>query len=133
MRIIISPAKKMNVDTDSFPVYALPQFLGHTKRLLSALHALSNEQLQSLWKCNDAIAKVNVERLQTMDLKHHLTPAILSGFYGLLRPFDGVRPYRLEMQVKLPVDGCMDLYEFWGEELAKQLAFATDVLVYLAS
>ena len=37
---------------------------------------------------------------------------ILSGFYGLLRPFDGVTPYRLEMQAKLAVDGCRDLYQF---------------------
>ena len=33
-------------------------------------------------------------------------------FYGLLRPFDGVTPYRLEMQAKLAVDGCRDLYQF---------------------
>ena len=34
---------------------------------------------------------------------------ILSGFYGLLRPFDGVTPYRLEMQAKLAVSGAKDL------------------------
>ncbi len=39
---------------------------------------------------------------------------ILSGFYGLLRPFDGVRPYRLEMQAKLSADGAKDLYAFGG-------------------
>lgn len=36
-------------------------------------------------------------------LREHLR--ILSGFYGLLRPFDGVTPYRLEMQARLSVDG----------------------------
>lgn len=39
---------------------------------------------------------------------------ILSGFYGVLRPFDGVRPYRLEMQAKLKTDFCASLYDFWG-------------------
>ena len=58
---------------------------------------------------------------------------ILSGFYGLLRPFDGVTPYRLEMQAKLAVDGCRDLYQFWGNRLARQLVSETDVVLNLAS
>ena len=33
MRIIISPAKKMNVDTDSFPYRDLPEFLTSTEEL----------------------------------------------------------------------------------------------------
>ena len=52
-------------------------------------------------------------------LREHLR--ILSGFYGLLRPFDGVTPYRLEMQAKLSVGGAKDLYAFWGDSIAKQL------------
>ena len=58
---------------------------------------------------------------------------ILSGFYGLLRPFDGVTPYRLEMQAKLPVDGHRDLYGFWGGALARELAAETDFVLNLAS
>ena len=45
-------------------------------------------------------------------VKSHLK--ILSGFYGVLNPFDGVVPYRLEMQAKLKVDNNKNLYEFWG-------------------
>ena len=33
MRIIISPAKKMNVDRDSFPCRGLPRFLPRTEVL----------------------------------------------------------------------------------------------------
>ena len=33
MRIIISPAKKMNKDTDSFEAVSLPRFLEETERL----------------------------------------------------------------------------------------------------
>ena len=58
---------------------------------------------------------------------------ILSGLYGLLRPFDGVTPYRLEMQARLSVDGFKDLYDFWGKDLANQLAGETDLVVDLAS
>ena len=140
MRIIISPAKKMVVDTDSFAVDGLPVFLERTQQLKTALQGMSPAELQTLWKCNDAIAKLNIERLSAMDLRRQLTPAILSyegiqyqymaprvmetaqlnylrehlrilsGFYGLLRPFDGVTPYRLEMQARLSVDGHRDLY-----------------------
>ena len=151
MKIIISPAKKMNVDTDSLPIDSLPPFLPQTERLLSALQTMSPKELQSLWKCNDNLAQLNIERLKAMTLRQNLTPAILSyegiqyryiapgvmsagqleylrdhlrilsGFYGLLRPFDGVTPYRLEMQAKLSVDGAKDLYAFWGDSLAKHL------------
>ena len=163
MRIIIAPAKKMVVDTDSFSVGSLPQFLERTERLKTVLQGMSPKELQALWKCNDAIAKLNVERLEQMNLRRNLTPAILSyegiqyrymapgvmetahldylrehlrilsGFYGLLRPFDGVTPYRLEMQAKLEVDSCRDLYQFWGDRPVHQLASETDVVLNLAS
>lgn len=163
MRIIISPAKKMNIDRDSFAVEATPRFLADTERLIAAMQAMSDGELQTLWKCNDAIARQNVARLRDMDLRRRLTPAILSyegiqyqymaprvmeagqldylrerlrilsGFYGLLRPFDGVTPYRLEMQAKLSVDGARDLYAFWGNKLAERLAGETDWVLNLAS
>jgi cytoplasmic iron level regulating protein YaaA (DUF328/UPF0246 family) len=58
---------------------------------------------------------------------------ILSGLYGVLRPFDGVVPYRLEMQAKLAVDGSADLYGFWGDRVARALAEEADTIVNLAS
>ncbi|MFR3092519.1 MAG: YaaA family protein, partial [Eggerthella lenta] len=64
-------------------------------------------------------------------LQEHLR--ILSGLYGVVRPLDGVAPYRLEMQAKLAVDGARNLYEFWGDSLSRVLAAETDVIVNLAS
>ena len=78
MRIIISPAKKMHVDTDSFAVDGLPQFLGEAEKLKAVLQGMSPRQLQELWRCNDAIAALNVARLEAMDLRRRLTPAILA-------------------------------------------------------
>jgi len=52
-------------------------------------------------------------------MQEHLR--ILSGFYGVLRPFDGVTPYRLEMQAKLKAGEAKDLCSFWGSSLAEQL------------
>ena len=75
MRIIIAPAKKMVVDTDSFAIDRLPVFLEQTERLKTVLQAMSPKELQKLWKCGDAIARLNVERLAGMDLRRRLTPA----------------------------------------------------------
>lgn len=61
---------------------------------------------------------------------------ILSGFYGVLRPFDGVAPYRLEMQARLAVGSCRDLYAFWGGALAGQVVEdgeGADTVIDLAS
>lgn len=163
MRIIISPAKKMNVDTDSFPYRDLPEFLTSTEELCRKMQSMSYEELKKLWKCNDQIAQLNVRRLGDMDLRKGLTPAvlayegiqyqymapgvftdgafayiqehlrILSGFYGILKPFDGVTPYRLEMQAKLKIGQCKDLYAYWGDRLAKALFAETDCILNLAS
>lgn len=64
-------------------------------------------------------------------LQEHLR--ILSGFYGVLRPFDGVTPYRLEMQAKLAVDGAPDLYGFWGSTLYDAVMDDSRTVVDLAS
>ena len=59
---------------------------------------------------------------------------ILSGFYGMLRPLDGVVPYRLEMQARLAVDGARNLYEFWEDALYETLAAeGCDAIVNVAS
>lgn len=163
MKIIISPAKKMNVDTDSLPWCDLPVFLPRTEELCRKLQSMSYDELKKLWKCSDQIAEQNVRRLRDMDLHSRLTPAvlayegiqyqymapgvftdqefsyiqehlrILSGFYGILRPFDGVTPYRLEMQAKLKMGACKDLYAYWGDSLAKALCSETNCILNLAS
>lgn len=46
---------------------------------------------------------------------------ILSGLYGLLRPWDLMQPYRLEMGTKLKIGRANDLYEYWGDKLADTL------------
>jgi uncharacterized protein len=46
---------------------------------------------------------------------------ILSGLYGILRPFDGISPYRLEMGYRLPPGPYANLYKYWGTAIAEQL------------
>ena len=78
MKIIISPAKKMNQDADSFDCHGLPQLLPQTQRLYQQLCSMSYTDLKRLWCCNDQIATLNYERLQKMDLHRNLTPAVMS-------------------------------------------------------
>ena len=163
MKIIISPAKKMNVDTDSFIADEMPEFIEDARILMNAIKIMTLAEAKTLWKCNDKLAKLNYERFKGMDLERALTPAlltyeglqyqhmapkvftndalsyvaehlrILSGFYGILRPFDKVTPYRLEMQAKLSVNGCRDLYDFWGNRLYKSLLDNDKIIINLAS
>lgn len=163
MKIIISPAKKMKINTDILAVRNLPRFLNQTEQLLQYLKNLSYEEAKTLWNCNDSIATLNYERIQHMELKENLTPAllsyegiqyqymapnvmafdqwdyvqehlyILSGFYGLVRPLDGVVPYRLEMQAKVQMPGIKNLYEYWGHALYDEVAAETDIILNLAS
>lgn len=163
MRIIISPAKTMRVDSDTMPASSTPQFLQQTKQILEYLQGLDYDEIKGIWKCNDKLAELNFERIQNMDFTRIHTPAILSyegiqyqymapavfeleewkymeehlrilsGFYGVLRPCDGVTPYRLEMQAKAKINGCKDLYEFWGDRLYQNLISETDCILNLAS
>ena len=63
---------------------------------------------------------------------------ILSGLYGLLKPYDLVHPYRLEMGSKLKIGRKNNLYEFWGDKIVDEINNSVkeqkeDVLVNLAS
>lgn len=164
LRLITSPAKKMRVvDAPPWPVRE-PAHLERTARLMEAVRALTRNEAQALWACSDCLADLNYERFLHMELRRDTTAAaiayegiqythmvpevmderalawlddhlrILSGFYGILRPLDGVVPYRLEMQARLAVDGARNLYEFWGPSLYESLADeGCDVIVNVAS
>ena len=151
----------MKRDTDSLKPEALPVLLPKAEKILQYLRSLSPQQLQKLWGCNDSIAAENLDRLKNMNLTEGLTPAILayegiafqymaptvfedrhlqyvqdhlrilSGFYGILKPLDGITPYRLEMQAQLPVEDCSNLYEFWGDSLYREVQGGT--IINLAS
>ena len=49
MKIIVSPAKKMNVDTDTFGFTALPVFLSDTAALMEWVKSLSYAEAKKLW------------------------------------------------------------------------------------
>lgn len=163
MKIILSPAKTMNEFDIAFKYKELPIFIQETEILKDELKKFNANELAKLMKCNDSIALLNYNRYQYMNLKEGLSPAIftyvglayqhlachimtqseldyiqdhlviLSGFYGMLRPFDGIKPYRLEMETKLSIEGYSDLYDYWNEKIANELYKENDIVLNLAS
>ncbi len=163
MKILLSPAKKMKVDTDKLEYQGTPVFLERTEEILAWLRKQSLTELQTLWGCNDKIAEQNYKRICEMDLHKRLTPAILSyegiayqymapavfedmcfdyvqehlrilsGFYGVLKPMDGVTPYRLEMQAKAQIGQFKNLYDFWSDSIYNEVIDKSRVIINLAS
>eukprot|EP00811_Abedinium_folium_P003700 NODE_13402_length_1168_cov_3.512968.p1 GENE.NODE_13402_length_1168_cov_3.512968~~NODE_13402_length_1168_cov_3.512968.p1 ORF type:complete len:281 (+),score=100.32 NODE_13402_length_1168_cov_3.512968:70-843(+) len=123
----------------------------HHAELLEVCKKLTPRDLQGLMGVSDAIAEKDYERYQCWDTNackaaclamdgqafrgfdgSSLTAKerkvaqtkvkILSGLYGALRPYDALRPYRLEMGSKLKTARGGSLYAYWGAAIAKEVA-----------
>lgn len=163
MKIIISPAKKMIVEREAFPVLSTPQLIPEAEILLKHLKSCTHDQLQKIWVASDKIVAEGQRQLEAFSFTDNLTPAviayqgiqyqymaadvmtkpalqylqdhvcILSGLYGVLRPFDGVSPYRLEVKNKLLGYKDSNLYHFWGDRAADLVFKDDDLVINLAS
>ena len=128
-----------------------PLRVDEVSELVSGLAKMSKGQIKQLMSLSDSLATLNHERYVTfdaqparsaigafegaaykgLDAKSLGTPEltylqgslrILCGLYGVLRPFDEIRPYRLEMSTKLACAGKKDLYDYWGSSITEMLA-----------
>ena len=162
-KILISPAKnlKKQVFNDQERL-SIPQFLSEAKLVHRALSKCNHSTLVDLMGISPKLASESKQMIKQWDhnflyraielfdgeayrgfdvqslsaehqdnLENRLR--ILSGFYGILRPSDLIAPYRLEMKTKIPVKKANNLYEFWGDKIAKHLRKDADFLVNLAS
>ncbi|QDJ58780.1 peroxide stress protein YaaA [Weissella sagaensis] len=162
MQIIISPAKKMTIDQDNFTPINTPCYLEQSLIIQQKLLSLSYDELKKLWQTSDKLTTENYNQLHHTNSNTALTPAIfsytgiqyqymapnvlseqalsylqnhlwiLSAFYGVLRPFDGIVPYRLEMKSRLKINDSRNLYEFWGDTLY-QMIHNHEPIINLAS
>ncbi|WP_324750237.1 peroxide stress protein YaaA [Sphingomonas sp. LY54] len=151
MLAVISPAKTLDYArplpalTPTEPVFA-----EDAAALAAAAAKLSGKKLAALMRISDTLAKLNVERFRTFPdqparpaiyafagdvytgfevrsldeeavlyAQDHLR--ILSGLYGLLRPLDAIRPYRLEMGTRW-APRKVNLYAYWDTRIAARLA-----------
>lgn len=102
-------------------------------------HTIENSQPAVLTFDGDVYKGLESENWNTSTQKYaqdHLR--ILSGLYGLLRPYDLIQPYRLEMGTKINVGRKKNLYEFWKTDVTQRLLDAIEegghsILLNLAS
>ena len=163
MRIIISPAKSMKSDFSYNQSVTIPVFINKTKDILNTLTSFNKEELTKIWKCNSKMIDELCGNMLQSDLYKNLTPAIfaydglvykninpssfnntelnyiknnlriLSGFYGVLHPFDGVIKYRLEMQAKFKLGNFNNLYAYWSDLIYQEVIDDSRIIINLAS
>jgi uncharacterized protein len=167
MLALISPAKSLDLTPHTLAEATEPRFPAETEKLVKALKKLKPKAIAELMDISKALSELNHSRFQgfedqgampavfmfdgdvytglqarTLDTdgiawaQDHLR--ILSGLYGVLKPLDAIRPYRLEMGSHLKVGRSGSLYQFWSDTIAKSLMAeakdgGTDTLVNLAS
>ena len=78
LKIVISPAKKMNI-TDEFPCNAtVPVFSDRADVLHGILKNKNIQELKTLWKCSDKLAEQSYQRLHAFSPDQAVTPALLA-------------------------------------------------------
>ena len=147
MIALLSPAKTLDYECPLPAIAAtVPRFADTADALAKSAANLTQKRLGTLMHISPALAKLNADRFagfadalarpalfafagdvytgfeaRTLD-----EPAIafaqdhvrmLSGLYGLLRPLDAMKPYRLEMGTRW-APRRKSLYEFWGDRIA---------------
>lgn len=162
MIAFLSPARNMDVLPGCGYEPREPLFLERTAELAGLLRECEAWQFESLLDVSPALALEVFARYQDFDSARLGTPAllsyrglayqhlnaksftpeqmayaqdhlrVLSAFYGVLRPLDGIQPYRLGMDRRLKVGG-QTLYQFWGDTVYKALFSTGELVVNLAS
>jgi uncharacterized protein len=145
--ILLSPAKTLDFQTPFQDDPTEPRFLAEASRIARAASKLGPARLAELMHISPKLAELNAERFRTF-AKAQAKPAIrafagdvyrgfdavsadadtiafaqdhlriLSGLYGVLRPLDGIRPYRLEMGTRWSPKGDR-LTDHWGTKVAR--------------
>ena len=147
MIILMHSSKTMRQPASAAQPASTPALLGKASELIEHLRRLTPDQLSKLMSISEELASktkaqydawtaepvapaaetfvgdiysgLQIDSFSAADRRYaneHVR--ILSGLYGILRPFDGISPYRLEMGYKLPG---LNLYQFWGAHIAAQL------------
>ena len=75
MKVIISPAKKMNIDSDTLPARSQPVFSDEASQLAALLRALTPAERQKIWQCSDKLAAENSARLAAFEQSRAQTKA----------------------------------------------------------
>lgn len=111
-----------------------PKLAHETCTLMSGWGSLPKHQRAAVDSfIGDIYSGLQVQRWSAADKRYadkHLR--ILSGLYGVLKPYDGIYPYRLEMAYRLTDEPFKNLYAYWADRIAKALP-STETIVNLAA
>lgn len=149
MIILLSPAKTLDLSSFFAETTSEPRFAMDAGRIARAAAKLKPAELAALMHISQPLADLNAKRFKTFAkadqrpairtfagdvyrgfdaasaepeviayAQHHLR--ILSGLYGILRPLDAMRPYRLEMGTRWAPKGGK-LVDHWGRKVARSL------------
>ncbi|HDN2472149.1 TPA: peroxide stress protein YaaA [Clostridioides difficile CD196] len=163
MIIMLSPAKNMkNIEVFDRDL-SLPCFIDNTKEIVENIKTFAIEDFKNKMKINEKLAVLNKNRFESIKFDRLGKPAILtydgiqyknieaenftrkdeefansciriiSGLYGVVKPYDSIYEYRLEMQTKLRVGEFKNLYEYWGNRIYKELIKEKTAIVNLSS
>ena len=123
-------AIKINSELKKESIESLCDLMGISSKL-GELNWTRNQDFTKDSNCSkQAIFAFNGDVYDGLDInsldndKHQLVNnviRILSGLYGILKPFDHIKPYRLEMGTKFSINGNKDLYDFWKSKVTNQL------------
>ncbi|AIT05219.1 hypothetical protein MC45_00855 [Sphingomonas taxi] len=151
MIAVLSPAKTLDYESpipDLAPTR--PRFAKEAQTLAAAASHLTQKKLSELMQISPALAKLNADRFRNFadaperpaifgfdgdvytgfdvkTLEEEALPfaqdhlRLLSGLYGMLRPLDLMRPYRLEMGTRW-APRHKKLTDWWGDRIGKALA-----------
>jgi cytoplasmic iron level regulating protein YaaA (DUF328/UPF0246 family) len=168
MILLLSPAKSLDYASPLPDLATTrPRFEEEALTTARAASKLSATKLGKLMSISDKLARLNADRYADFEgqeerpalyafsgdvyvgfeAKSLDEPAIgfaqdhvriLSGLYGLLRPLDLIRPYRLEMGTSWAPGRKKNLYQLWGTRVsdaiaADLLAEGSDVIINCAS
>jgi cytoplasmic iron level regulating protein YaaA (DUF328/UPF0246 family) len=133
-----SEASRLRSLLAGYPVVDISKLMNVSDTLAEKTHTMyqNNAQKQAFWAYDGDVfkgvqARTIDEAGATFAQNHVVVP---SAIYGLVRPYDLISPYRLEMKAKLSVASSKNLYEFWGDKLAKYVdEFANDEVLMLSS
>ena len=141
MQLLLSCAKTMT-ERSSVPTprTTRPAYRSEASELAAGLATLPTDELARLMRVNTGIVFKRIDPASFTDAnfeyaQRHLN--ITSFLYGLLRPLDAIRTYRLEGDAVLPGRGDETMFSYWQSRLTDDLLgriHADDgILVNLAS
>ena len=147
MIALISPSLAMEKCSDECMDLTIPVQIDKAKTIVSYIKKLDLYEIKSLMKVNDKITYATKSRYENIKFDCNGSPAILSykglvyknmyasvfdrddiefcakhirilsGLYGVLKPYDSIYEYRLELKTKFAIENSSNLYEYFGSTM----------------